>query len=211
MIIAIDGPTAAGKGTLARLLAQHFDLAYLDTGSIYRALASRVRENDIDVENEKAVTAEAKKIGPDDLVRSDLREEEIGQLASKVAAMPGVRQVLLNFQRDFAGNPPDGAKGAVLDGRDIGTVICPDANLKLYITASAEVRASRRHKELIGKGVAAIHAEILADLKARDLRDQSRSAAPSKPADDAVVLDTSKMTSEAVLEKALQLVAGIQQ
>ena len=209
MIIAIDGPTAAGKGTLARSLADHFGFAYLDTGSIYRALASLVRESGLDPENQEEVTGLALKLSATDLQRNDLREEEVGQLASKIAVYPRVRQALLDFQRNFAETPPGEAKGAVLDGRDIGTVICPNADLKLYITASDDVRASRRHKELIDKGVAAIYAEILADLKARDQRDQSRSAAPSKPADDAIVLDTSGITAEAVLEKALVLVADL--
>ncbi len=210
MIIAIDGPTAAGKGTLARQLADHFDFAYLDTGSIYRAVASLVLEAQVDVNNQAEVTALAQKLRAEDLQRTDLRAEEVGQLASRIAVYPDVRQALLDFQRSFAESPPDQAKGAVLDGRDIGTVICPSADLKLYITASDEVRASRRHKELIDKGVTAIYAEILADLKVRDQRDQSRSAAPSRPAEDAFILDTSTMSAEAVLDKALSLVAGLQ-
>jgi CMP/dCMP kinase len=209
MIIAIDGPTAAGKGTLARQLADHFDFAYLDTGSIYRAVASLVLEAQVDVSNQDDVTALAQKLSAGDLQRTDLRAEDVGQLASKIAVYPDVRQALLDFQRSFAESPPAQAKGAVLDGRDIGTVICPNADLKLYITASDEVRASRRHKELIDKGVTAIYAEILADLKVRDQRDQSRSAAPSRPAEDAYILDTSTMSAEAVLDKALSLVAGL--
>lgn len=204
LVIAIDGPTAAGKGTLARTLAKFLHLAYLDTGSLYRAVAARLLEQGEDPEDAQAAEAQARALIPTDLERTDLRREEVGQGASKVAAQPAVRAALLDFQRRFALHPPEGKKGAVLDGRDIGTVVCPDATAKFFITASAEARAKRRHKELIDRGEESIYARILTDLQVRDARDSSRATAPLVAAEDAVTFDTTEMDSQTVLKAVLE-------
>ena len=206
MIIAIDGPAAAGKGTLARHLAEAFDFAHLDTGAIYRATAKKVLDLGIDMDDAAACTEAARQLQPADLHADGLRDETVGQAASKVSAIPDVRAALLDFQRDFARTPPGGKLGAVLDGRDVGTVIAPDADVKLFITASAEERARRRHKELHDGGQNAIYARVLEEMKERDARDQSRSVAPLKPADDAVIIDTSALDADAAFEKALETV-----
>ena len=207
MIIAIDGPAAAGKGTLAKRLAAHFDYAHLDTGSIYRATGVKVMKDGIDMDDAEACAAAARALTPEDLASDGLRTEEAGQAASKVSAIPEVRAALLDFQRDFAANPPGGKKGAVLDGRDVGTVVCPDAPVKLFVTASVEVRAERRYKELQEKGDTAIYARVLAELKERDDRDTNRAVAPLKPADDAHLIDTSEMDADQAFDRALKIVA----
>jgi cytidylate kinase len=181
--IAIDGPAAAGKGTIGRQLAAHFGYAHLDTGLLYRATGRRM------LDGAGAVEA-ARNLQPQDLDAPDLRTPEVGQAASRVAAIPEVRQALIDFQRAFAAR----AGGAVLDGRDIGTVICPEAEVKLYVTASDEVRAARRLSELTGTGRDVTFDEVLADLRQRDARDSARAAAPLKPAENAVLLDTSQLT-----------------
>lgn len=205
-IIAIDGPAAAGKGTLARKLAAHYDFAYLDTGSLYRAVALTLilsgRPNPSESEAEEA----ANTLNPAILTDSELRAEATGKLASRVATMQKVRDALKIFQIDFAKNPPEGQQGAVLDGRDIGTVICPDAPCKIYVTASDQVRAKRRWMELSGRGEERPFNDILQDLIARDRQDQERAVAPLKPAKDAYRLDTSTLTPEAVLKKAIEIV-----
>ncbi|MFC4349204.1 (d)CMP kinase [Kordiimonas lipolytica] len=206
MIIAIDGPAAAGKGTLARRLADEFGFAYLDTGGLYRAVGLsvlRVGGNPAD-----AGVAEAQSKSLDLALLSDpeLRAEATGNAASKVAALPGVRANLLDFQRNFAANPPEGRPGAVLDGRDIGTVVCPGADVKLFVTASAEVRAKRRFKELEERGVEPDFGVILADVRERDERDMNREDAPLKPAEDALLLDTSNLDIDAVFLRAAALV-----
>lgn len=206
MIIAVDGPVAAGKGTLARALAARLGLAYLDTGAIYRAVAAVTLAAGGDVDDEDKTEAVANALVPGDLERDDLRREEVGQAASKVAAQGRVRAALLDFQRRFAHRPPEGARGAVLDGRDVGTVVCPDAELKFFVTASPEVRAERRYQELLARGEATIYPRVLRDLKERDARDQARSAAPLKPADDAVILDTSDLDAAAALQAAMRIV-----
>jgi len=206
LIIAVDGPAASGKGTLTNRLADHFDLAKLDTGLIYRAVGSKVLRDGGDPDDEKTAVAAAQALSFADLDFDGLRSEEAGLAASKVAAIPDVRAVLLEFQRDFAVNPPDGMKGAILDGRDIGTVVCPEAPYKLFLTASPEVRADRRFKELQARGVEAIYARILRDIKDRDTRDSSRSVAPLEPAKDAFVLDTSDLDADAVFAAALQYI-----
>jgi cytidylate kinase len=183
MIVAVDGPVAAGKGTLARRLAAHYGLDYLDTGSLYRATALRLLRDGAG-RGEAEAAAAASGVGPAELADPALRDEATGRLASVVAAFPVVRAALLQLQRDFAGRPP-GGRGAVLDGRDIGTVVCPHADVKLFVTASAETRARRRFLELQGRGAAASLAEVRADLEARDARDRSREAAPLAPAPDA--------------------------
>lgn len=206
MIVAVDGPSASGKGTLARRLALALGLAYLDTGQIYRAVASRVLAAGRDPADPLAALAAAKGLTADDLTRRDLREERVSQAASVVAAIPAVREALLGFQRGFAERPPTGGAGTVLDGRDIGTVVCPAAEAKLFITAGPEIRARRRHEELISRGADSIYARVLEDMKERDRRDQARAVAPSRPAPDALVLDTSTLDPDEVFELALAFV-----
>jgi len=203
LIIAIDGPAAAGKGTLARRLADHFSLALLDTGLLYRATGLKVLNSGGDPADVSAAAAAARALDPEDLKNPELRADGAANAASKVAVIPEVRAALLEFQRDFAKNPPNGAKGAVIDGRDIGTVVCPGADVKLFITASAEVRAERRLKELQERGLEAIYARVLQDMKERDARDSGRDVAPLKPAEDAFFLDTSGLDAEAVFATAL--------
>ncbi len=211
MIIAVDGPVAAGKGTLARRLAAALDYAYLDTGSIYRAVAAKILAAGGNPEDPETATAAARALAPIDLQRDDLRLETVSQAASKVAALPAVRDALLAFQHDFAARPPEGAKGprdgAVLDGRDIGTVVCPDADVKFFLTASVEARAARRHKELIERGEQSIYARVLQDLRERDARDSGRATAPLKAAEDAVRLDTSEMDADQAFEVAMAEIA----
>lgn len=203
MIIAIDGPAAAGKGTLALRLAAELGFAHLDTGRVYRAVAAKVLAAGAAPKDAAAALRAAETLGPEDLARGDLRREEVGQGASVVAAVPEVRTALLAFQRRFAENPPGGEAGAVLDGRDVGTVVCPGAEVKFYVTASPEVRARRRHKELIERGERSIYARVLQEMRDRDARDSGREAAPLRPAEDAVVLDTTEMDADAVLAAAL--------
>jgi CMP/dCMP kinase len=206
LTIAIDGPAASGKGTLARRLAARFDLAYLDTGAIYRAVARDVLAAGQAPQNAEAAERIAERLDPESLGDPRLRDEDVARASSVVAAHPGVRRALLDFQRGFAASPPGGKRGAVLDGRDIGTVVCPDAPLKLYITATIEARAERRFKELNAKGEAQDPAAVLADLQARDARDSGRSTAPLKPAEDAVTIDTSALDADAVFEHVADLV-----
>ena len=206
MIIAVDGPAASGKGTLTERLANHFDLARLDTGLIYRAVGAKILRDNGNPEDPVVAVAAAQALCFTDLKQNGLRQEEAGLAASQVAALPDVRSILLSFQRDFAACPPNGKLGAVLDGRDIGTVVCPDAHHKLFLMASADVRAMRRYKELQARGAEAIYARILRDIKERDTRDMSRSAAPLEPAKDAFVLDTSELDADAVFAAALQYI-----
>jgi len=207
LLIAIDGPAAAGKGTLAQSLATRLDLPYLDTGLLYRAIGKLMQIAGLDLDDARVATIVAERLAPEDLRRTDLRGREAGELASRVAIHPGVRAALVAFQRDFAHGP----RGAVLDGRDIGTVICPDADVKLYVTASPEVRARRRTDELLAKGRAVDYEAILAEVKARDERDSGRAEAPLRPADDAVVIDTSALGPGEVLAKALSVVENWRQ
>jgi cytidylate kinase len=195
LIIAIDGPAAAGKGTLARRLAAELGLDYLDTGLIYRAVGMKVVRLRNDPGNAAMAEAVARSLDPKDLDAPDLRSDQAAQAASKVAAVPGVRAALLDFQRQFAAAPP-GGRGAVLDGRDIGTVVCPGAAAKLFVTASVEKRAERRLKELRERGLEAIQDTVLADMRERDERDSKRSVAPLVPAEDAFVLDTSDLDAD---------------
>ncbi len=206
MIIAIDGPAAAGKGTLARRLAAEFNYAYLDTGSLYRAVGLGVLRAGFKADDVAAAVGVSANLDPALLGDPALREERTGDAASKVAAMPGVRANLLKFQRNFSVCPPGGKTGAVLDGRDIGTVVCPDANLKLYVTASADVRARRRFVELKDREPAVTYEQILADVQARDTRDMGRADAPLKPAEDALLLDTTELAIDAVFLRAVDLV-----
>jgi cytidylate kinase len=206
MIIAIDGPAASGKGTLARRLARHFGLAHLDTGGLYRAVALRVLGGGGDPADAAVAEAAARAVHAGDLGDPRLREERVAQAASVVAAIPAVRQALLAFQRDFARRPPGGEAGAVLDGRDIGTVICPEAAAKVFVTASLEARAARRARELRERGETAIYEAVLQDMKDRDARDSQRRAAPLVPADDAFVLDTTALDADAAFAAVLDFI-----
>ncbi len=193
--VAIDGPAAAGKGTIARAVAAHFGFAHLDTGLLYRATAARV------VEGAEPLAA-ARALTPADLARGDLRTGPVAQQASQVASIPEVRAALVDFQRRFAGREG----GAVLDGRDIGTVICPDAPVKLYVTASDEVRAARRLAELAPADATLTLAAVLSDLQARDARDAARATAPLRAAEDAVLLDTTDLSIDAAVTLAIAAV-----
>lgn len=208
MIIAVDGPVAAGKGTLARRLAAEFGFAYLDSGSLYRAVAARVLRAGGDPADSAQAAAAAVALTPGDLVATDLRAEKVGNAASVVAAHPDVRRALLDYQREFADHPPGGAKGAVLDGRDIGSVVCPDAPVKLFVTASPAARARRRYLELQAADPAVGEAAVMADLQARDARDSARAVAPLKPAPDAHLLDTTNLDIEAAFAAARAIVAA---
>jgi CMP/dCMP kinase len=202
MIIAVDGPSAAGKGTIARALAKRFKFHFLDTGALYRMVGAQVLRDGLSVSDNDAVEAVALALKPEKYADSDLRNEWVATAASKVSAQPRVRAALLSLQHDFAKKPP----GAVLDGRDIGTVICPDAQVKLYITASPETRARRRHLELLEQGSDATYDEVLADVQARDLRDSTRSIAPLLPAVDAVTIDTTELSIAEAVAQAVAIV-----
>lgn len=207
MIVAIDGPSAAGKGTLARRLAAALDFAYLDTGLLYRAAAARLLDRGGDPDDAESAAQAAASLRLADLEPEALRGDRVAQAASRLAALPAVRQALLAVQRRFAQRPPDGKAGAVLDGRDIGTVVCPEAEVKLFVTADPETRAARRHKELLERGEASIYARVLAEMRERDERDSARSAAPLRPARDAIVLDTSALDPEQAFRAAMDIVA----
>ncbi|MBO9465547.1 (d)CMP kinase [Tropicibacter sp. R15_0] len=194
--IAIDGPAAAGKGTISKAVAAHFGFAHLDTGLLYRAVGAKT------LTGTPAIAA-AQGLQPEDLENDSLRTPEVAQAASKVAAIPEVRAALVDFQRAFARR----AGGAVLDGRDIGTVICPQAEAKLFVTASAEVRAKRRFDELAAKGLADDYEAVLRDVRERDDRDMNRSDAPLKPAADAVLLDTSDLSIDEAVRQAISLIS----
>jgi cytidylate kinase len=200
MIIALDGPAASGKGTLARRIARELGYSHLDTGKLYRAVGMAVLRQGGDPSDAAAAEAAARTLDTDTLDDPELGDDDAAQAASKVSAIPAVRAALLEMQRAFAARPP----GAVLDGRDIGTVVCPEADVKLYVTASDEIRAKRRHKELLDRGKVSIYARVLQDLKERDARDSARSVAPMKPADDAVVLDTTVLDAEAAYAAAME-------
>lgn len=201
MIVAIDGPAASGKGTLARRIAAHYGLPHLDTGLLYRAVAVRLIHRNM-LDDAEAGAEEARELDAAILGDPELRSEAAGAGASVVSAYPQVREALVEFQRRFAGEAP----GAVLDGRDIGTVICPHAHVKLFVTASAQERARRRALELRGRGEEVDEAEILADIRARDARDMNRATAPLKPADDAVHLDTTDLDADAAFRAAVEIV-----
>lgn len=193
--VAIDGPAASGKGTIARAVADHFGFAHLDTGLLYRAVGAKVLLGTDPLEAAQALV-------PDDLLGDALRTPQVAQEASRAAALPDVRAALVDFQRSFAAR----AGGAVLDGRDIGTVICPDAQIKLYVVADAVVRARRRHQELTQKGISTTFEDVLADVQTRDARDMGRADAPLKPATDAVEIDTSDMAIADAVAAAISLI-----
>ena len=206
LIIAIDGPAASGKGTLARRLAEAFNLAYLDTGSLYRATGVATLRAGGDPSREADAVKSAQTLDIAQFSPSDLRTEAAGVAASQVAFIPAVRAALLDFQRKFAKNPPGGKAGAVLDGRDIGTVVCPDATVKFFIEADLETRVIRRVKELREKGENIIESRVRDDMKVRDDRDKDRSVAPLKAADDAFKLDTSKLNADEVFAQAKAII-----
>jgi CMP/dCMP kinase len=206
VIIAVDGPAASGKGTLARRLAQHYGLAYLDTGMLYRATALKALAAG-DPRNPEIAAEAARSVTVADLADPRLRDERVGEAASVVAAIPSVRQALLALQRDFAHHPPAGARGAVLDGRDIGTVVCPEAEAKFFLTAALDARATRRFKELQDGDSGVIYGRVLQDMKARDARDSGRAAAPLKRAADALELDTTALDADAAYAAAVEFVA----
>lgn len=202
LVIAVDGPAASGKGTLARRLAEHYVLPYLDTGLLYRMVARAMLDAGHDIHDANAAAAIVGSFDETAFAEERLRGREIGEAASVVAAMPAVRAGLIERQRRFARQP----QGAVLDGRDIGTVICPQADAKLFVTATPEVRAARRHRELAGRGEAVTFDGILADIRRRDARDSGRSDAPLKAADDAIRLDTSALGIAEALAAAITIV-----
>lgn len=202
MIIAIDGPAASGKGTLGRRLAAHYGFRHLDTGLLYRAVAYALLKTGASLTDEARAVAAAQALDPEILGDVALKSDQVGEAASVVSVIPAVRAALFDFQRSFAAGPP----GAVLDGRDIGTVICPDARVKIFVTASPEIRARRRFLELKGRGEPVEEAAILADIRRRDERDSSRAAAPLKAAPDAHLLDTSQLDIDAAVQAAIDIV-----
>ena len=202
MIIAIDGPAASGKGTLAKRLARHYGLPHLDTGLLYRAVGRQAIDRGLDLEDADATADIAERLDVGSLDEAGLRGREMGEAASVVAAHPKVRKALLDLQRRFAHQ----RGGAVLDGRDIGTVIAPGAEVKIFVTAAPEIRARRRHLELVKRGDAPPFEEVLADIRKRDARDAGRADAPLKPAPDAHVLDTTALDVESAFQAALLLV-----
>ena len=208
LVVAIDGPAASGKGTLARRLADLLTLRYLDTGSLYRATGLSVLKTGGDPSNEADAVKAAETLDLSAFTADDLRSEEAGVAASHVAFLPAVRAVLLDFQRSVASDPGMAFDGAILDGRDIGTVVCPDADRKIFVTADLEVRIKRRLQELMERSEPVIEARVRADMTARDQRDRDRSVAPLKPADDAWVLDTSNMNADEALAAALDHIRG---
>jgi cytidylate kinase len=200
--IAIDGPAAAGKGTLSRLIADAYGFHHLDTGLTYRAVAKVLLDSHLPLDNEAVATKVAEEIDLSGLDRSVLAAHGIGEAASKIAVMPNVRRALVDAQRAFARKAP----GTVLDGRDIGTVVCPQAEVKLYVTASPEVRARRRFDEIVGGGGEADFPTVLADIERRDARDMGRADSPLKPASDAHLIDTSTMGIEAAFQAAREII-----
>jgi cytidylate kinase len=205
-VVAIDGPAAAGKGTLARRLADRFGFAHLDTGALYRATALIVLDRAGDPADPATAEAAARRVEPQMLSDPRLRGEAVSAAASMVAAAPAVRHALLDWQRNFAAHPPPPARGTVLDGRDIGSVVCPGADVKLFITASTEERARRRVEELLQGGGAAIFEDVLQDLKERDALDTGRRVSPLITAPEAVVIDTTALDADAVFEYASNLI-----
>ena len=210
-IVAIDGPAASGKGTLARRIAERFHLAHLDTGKIYRASGLAVLEAGGDPGDPAAAVKAAQNLDISRLADPRLLQEDVARASSVVAAIPGVRAALLDLQRRFAHHPPpignSPAKGAVLDGRDIGTVVCPDASVKLFLVASAESRAFRRVKELRERGAPAIYEDVLQDMRERDARDSERRVAPLAAAPDAITIDTTSLDADRVFERASDIIA----
>ena len=205
LVIAVDGPAASGKGTLARRIARELGLRYLDTGALYRAVARDVLQKGLALEDEAAAVAAAQNLDLNSLGDPALRDQRVGAAASKVAQMPSVRAALLQLQRRYARDP----KGAVLDGRDIGTVVCPDAPVKLFVTAAPEIRAKRRLAELRARNIPARYEDILAEIKSRDQRDENRASSPLKPAADAYLLNTTNLDIEETYQAAMTYIMSI--
>ena len=205
MIIAIDGPAASGKGTLGKRLAAHYGLRHLDTGLIYRAVAKAVLDDGGRPDDPAAAVGAARALDPSRFDETILKTPAVGEAASIVSAIPELRAVLVDFQRGFAAKAP----GAVLDGRDIGTVICPDADVKIYVTAEPEARARRRAAEYQAQGQKIDETAVLADIKRRDERDQNRATAPLKPAPDAHLLDTTHLGIDAAIRAAIDIVEAV--
>ncbi len=205
MIIAIDGPAASGKGTLAKRLAQHYGYRHLDTGVIYRAVAHALMRTGADLRDEALAVSAALALDPQTFDDPVLKSQQVGEAASVVSAIPRVREVLIDFQRHFAASPP----GAVLDGRDIGTVICPHADVKIFVVADPEIRAHRRTLEARARGEAADEAAVLEDILKRDERDRNRAVAPLKPAADAYLLDNTNLDIEAGVRAAIDIVEAV--
>ena len=205
MIIAIDGPAASGKGTLAKRLAAHYGLRHLDTGVIYRAVAYALINAGVDPKDEALAVKAARELDPETFENPALKSQKVGTAASVISAIPRVREALVEFQREFAVKPP----GAVLDGRDIGTVICPDAEVKIFVVADPRIRARRRTLEARSRGEEADEAAVLADILARDERDQNRALAPLKPAKDAYLLDNSNLDIEGGVRAAIDIVEAV--
>lgn len=208
VVIAIDGPAASGKGTLARRVAAHFGYAHLDTGLLYRAVGMKVLRGDNQPDDEAAALSAARQLRPVDLEGPDLRTDRAANVAGVVAAMADVREALLDYQRGFAANPPGGEPGVVLDGRDIGTVICPDADHKIFVDADVKVRADRRLKELQERGTESIPSRVLQDMKERDARDRKRAVAPLTSAEDAFILDTTALDADAAFAAAINFITS---
>jgi len=208
-VVALDGPAASGKGTLGRLIANHYGFAYLDTGSLYRGVAWLTLQVGNGAVNENVAVAAARSFSMKAIDGANIRTRDVGAAASKVAAIPEVRAALLDFQRNFSSSPPEGEPGAVLDGRDIGTVVCPDAALKIFVVADAETRAKRRFLELRGDKPDLTVEDVLKDLMIRDARDAERADAPMVKAEDAELLDTTHLTIEAAFTAACRVIDGI--
>lgn len=206
LVIAVDGPSGAGKGELSRGLAKALDLAFLDTGLLYRALAWKALSQNCDLTDHQALAKIVSSLSQDDLKNPELRLDTVAQMASKVAAIEAVRSALLDFQRDFAANPPASKSGVVLDGRDIGTKILPHADVKFFVTAKPEIRAKRRFEELEARGVACSYDSVLQKMHERDARDQNRATSPLKAAADAYIIDTSDFTIDEMVGTAVQFV-----
>ncbi len=201
-VIAVDGPAASGKGTIGRRLASHYGFQYLDTGSLYRAVAAIMLLSGYTLDNEKIAEKVAQELDLTKIDRLKIRTEDTGRAAATIATMPLVRAALLKLQRTFASHSP----GAVLDGRDIGTVVCPDADVKIFVTASPEIRAHRRWRELKTSGSDVSEAQVLEDTRERDRRDSERAASPLRPADDAHLLDTTTLSIEAAFGEAVRII-----
>jgi cytidylate kinase len=209
LVIAVDGTAASGKGTLAKHLARAYDLAHLDTGSLYRGVSIRLLRQGIRGDIDPDIAAlEASRIEKSDLNDPALRAEDTSAMASVIASLPEVRAALMAYQRQFAHTPPNHHKGAILDGRDIGTIILPNADFKFFCDASPEIRAERRYKELLSAGETAIYADILVAIKERDHRDMTRQVAPLRPAEDAIHIDTGQFTVEDMVARAMQIIAS---
>ncbi|MBB4657916.1 (d)CMP kinase [Parvularcula dongshanensis] len=206
LVIAVDGPAAAGKGTLSRRLAGYYGLAYLDTGTLYRGVGWLMMHRNLDPRNAEEAAATAQGFSLDLVADADIRTGDVGKAASVVAVQPAVRAALLQYQRDFAARPPKGTQGAILDGRDIGTVVCPDATVKLYVTASDEARAERRWRDLTLGEPGLSLSQVLEDIRRRDARDSSRAEAPLRPAPGAHLLDTTSLSIDAAFAAARRVI-----